>query len=394
MTCETPDTSAQMQADKKRNGRLIIGLAKEDFKKETCVALTPMGVSVLTAAGHRVIMESGAGRQAEYSDREYSEAGAEICADKEKVFKSEILLKVSPCTLDEIDLLTQGNTLISKLNSGVQTKEYIQKLIKAKVVAVACEYIKTENDFYPMMFSTSEIAGRNAVITAAQYLSKRFEGKGVLFGGITGISPTSIVILGTGTAAVYAANAALGLGAEVKVFDNSIYNLVRFTQKLGREIFTSVLQPAPLLKALQSADVVIGAKSVNSTPYPIVTEEYIMKMKKGSVIMDLNVETGSCFETSRPCTLERPSFEKNGITHFCLANPTATVPRTASIAHSNVIYPVIINIGCSGGVTAEAGYNPGFANGIYIYKGKLTNDFLGHKFNIPSRSINFFGGIN
>lgn len=379
----------ELCADRQEKNGLTIAIPKENPQKETRIALTPMGVSVLTAAGHKIILESGAGQQANYSDLEYSEAGATITDNRKTIFESPFIIKTSPCTLSEIEMMKTGGTILSFLDAAIQKKEYITALQHKKAIAIALEYIKTEGDFYPIMYANSEIAGRNAIMVAAEYLGKQHGGKGVLLGGITGISPVSVVILGTGTAALYAAKTAINLGAEVKIFDNSVYNLLNFTQKLNRDVFTSVMHPKVLQKAFASADVVIGAKSIKAHPYPVITEEMVAKMKKGSVIVDLNVETGSCFETSNPSDFSRPAYEKNGIIHYCLPNITALVPRTASIALSNVIYPLIISIG-NIGLNDEIKYNQGFRNGIYTFNGIVTNKYLCKKFNIPHKDINLF----
>lgn len=371
-----------------KNG-ITIAMPKENPQKETRVPLTPMGVSVLTASGYKVIVESGAGQQANYSDLEYSEAGATITDNRQTIFGSQMVIKIAPCSQEEIGLMKKGGTILSFLEAAIQKKEYITALQHKKILAVALEYIKTEKDFYPVMYANSEIAGRNAIIVAAEYLGKQRGGKGVLLGGITGISPASVVIFGTGTAALYAARTAINLGAEVKIFDNSVYNLLCFTQKLNRDIFTSVMHPKVIQKALASADVVIGAKSIKAHPYPVITQEMVAKMKKGSVIVDLNVEIGSCFETSAPSGFDNPAFEKNGIIHYCLPNITALVPRTASIALSNVLYPLLLSIRNSG-LNQEIKYNPGLRNGIYTFNGILTNEYLGKKFNIPHKDINLF----
>lgn len=382
----------ELQAATKGKESLSIGVPCEDEHEETRTPLTPMAVSALADAGIHIKIQKGAGKCANYSDMEYSEAGAELCQNKKDVFDCDIVIKVSAFSLDEIDLMHQRQTVISYLGIAIRTKEYIQKLLSKKVIAIALEYIKSDKDFFPIIYSHSEIAGRSAVITAAEYLGRQRGGKGVLLGGVTGITPASVVIIGSGTAALFAARTADNFGAEVKVFDDSVYNLLRLTQKLGKEIFTSILQPQVLKKALASADAVIGAKSIKAMPYPVVTEDMIAGMKKGSVIVDLNIETGSCFETSRPTTFEKPTFTKCGIIHYCLPNITALVPRTATIAISNIMYPIFLEICRNGGVKDEIKHNYGLRNGIYTYMGILTNDYLGKKFKISSKDINLFTG--
>ncbi|MBR4679218.1 MAG: alanine dehydrogenase [Bacteroidales bacterium] len=374
------------------NGKkqLCISVLKEDPEKETRVALTPMGVSNLSESGHKIFVEQGAGSAANYSDMEYVKSGATVTADKEKIFSSDIILKVSPFTTEETLFVKKEQTLISHLSVARAEKQAIENILKKKAVALALEYIRTEKDFYPVNFINSEIAGRTSVFTGAEYLSRQSGGKGVLLGGITGISPASVVIIGTGTAALYATKTALSIGAEVKVFDTSLSQLSLFTQKLGHEIFTSVLQPQILNKALASADLVIGAKCIKSPTFSFITQENIAMMKKGSVIVDLNIETGSCFETSKPMTLKNPSFECCGVIHYCLPDIATLVPRTASIALSNVIYPLINDIHNNGGIYPKISYDKFIRQSVYCYNGLLTNDYLGKKFNIKSKDIDLY----
>lgn len=369
---------------------LTITVLKENKDVETRVALTPMGVSVLSASGHKILVESGAGMESNYTDQQYSESGALVTPSKDELYKSDIIMKVSPFTADEVKLTHKDQTLISHLGVAQAKKETIEAILKKKSVALALEYIKTDNDFYPISYINSEIAGRNAIFIGAEYLGKQSGGKGVLLGGIAGISPASVVILGTGTAALFAARTAESVGAEVKIFDDTVYKLITFQQKLGHDIFTSVLQPQVLNKALASADIVIGAKSIKSQPFAIITEEMVSLMKKGSVIIDLNIETGSCFETSRPTTFKNPAFSHNGIIHYCLPNITSLVPRTASIALSNVLYQLINEIAENGGIYQEITFNHQIRQSVYCYNGILTNQFLSKKFGIKGKDINLY----
>ncbi|MCR5454903.1 MAG: alanine dehydrogenase [Bacteroidales bacterium] len=374
------------------NGRdLTVAVLKNNPDLDTRVPLTPMAVSILSAAGHHILIEAGAGIAANYTDAQYAEAGGDIVVSREKLFKSDIVIKTAPFTVEEAAMTKKQQTLISHLGVAQVDKEMVQTLLKRKVIALALEYIQTEKDFYPISHLSSEIAGRNAIFMAAEQLGKQSGGKGVLLGGVTGISPSSVVIIGTGTAARHAANAAVCLGADVKVFDDDVYKLINFRMKLGREIFTSVFLPQVLNKALASADVVIGAKHINSQPsYPIVTAEMVSKMKKGSVIIDLNVETGSCFETSRPTTLEHPVFDVNGVIHYCLPNITSLVPRTASIVLSNVLYPIINEIGTNGGINPTITFNRLLRTCVYCYNGMLTNQYLGKKLGRKVRDMDLY----
>ena len=369
---------------------LTVAVLKSNSDTDTRVPLTPMGVSILAAGGHHVLIESGAGLHANYDDLQYAESGADVSDSREKLFKADIVLKSSPFTVEEASLTKKRQTLISYLGVAHASKDYIQTLLKRKATAIAMEYIQTEKDFYPISHINSEIAGRNAIFIAADQLGKQSGGKGVLLGGVTGISPSSVVIIGTGVAALHAAKAADFLGAEVKVFDDSFYKLIDFRQRLGRDIFTSVLQPQVFNKALTTADVVIGAKHIKAQPYPIVTTEMVATMKRGSVIIDLNVETGSCFETSHPTTLRQPVYDVNGVKHFCLPNITSLVPKTSSIALSNVIYPLINEIAENGGINPTITFNRLLRSCVYCHNGMLTNQYLGKRLGMKVQDIDLY----
>lgn len=379
----------EMLEKKNNKTKLLIGIPKENQEFERRVPLTPQAVSLLVNQGHKVMIESEAGAGANYSDLEYSEAGGVVIKDKEFVFKSDIVVKVAPCTLDEIKVLKPNHTLISALHIATQKKEYITSLLDKKIKAIAYEYIRTNDDFHPVMYSMSEISGKTAVMAAAEYLSSQHEGKGVLLGAVTGITPVDVIILGSGTAAVHAAKAALGVGAVVKIFDKNVYQLTKFTQRLGQNIFTSILYPKVLNKALASADVVIGAKSIHDeSSNSLITDDMVRKMKKSAVIIDLNVDTGSFFETSKPTTLHEPVFKKHDVIHYCVPNIASRVPRTSSIALSNVLTPLLSAVSNAGGVAHYLREDHGIRNGVYILNGILTNHKVGNKFNINAKDIN------
>jgi alanine dehydrogenase len=370
-----------------KKSKLSISLPKETDSNEKRIALTPLAVSYLVNAGHKVIVEKDAGLGANYSDAEYTEAGAVVINDKETVYKSEIILKIAPFLYDEICLLRGNQTIFSALHSTSQTKENINKLLEKKVKGIALEYVKFEKDFYPVMQSMSEIAGCTSIMVAAEYLSNDNQGKGVLLGGLTGITPTEIVILGSGTAAEFATKIALGLGAIVKIFDNSIFKLTNIQQKLGRQLYTSTMHPNVLSKALISADVLISAMECNLNNELIITEQMVQSMKKNSVIIDLNIDNGSYIETSKTTNLKSPTYIKNGVIHYCVPNISSRVSRTASIALSNILSSIIIKIADEGGIMNCLKSNSGIRNGIYIFNGILTNKSIGDKFGIIAKDI-------
>lgn len=372
----------------KRQKKLTIGVPRENQSVEQRVPITPEAVEVLVDNGHEVLIESNAGEGAHYNNEDYSECGGFITDNKKTVFSADIILKVAPLNLEEINLLSDNQLIFSALNSYTQKKEYIRTLMERKATAIAYEYIKDEYNFFPVLQSMNAIAGNAAIVIAGEYLSNTNGGKGVMLGGISGITPSEVVIIGAGTAAEYAARAALGFGAFVKVFDTSPQKLEQLQRNLGMRIHTSIFHPRVLRKALKSADVLIGAFNLyGKGPMYFVTEEMVKEMKKGSVIIDISIGEGGCIETSECRSSIDPVYIKHDVIHYSVTNLPSRVARTASIALSNIMSPVLINIGNSGGIKAFLKANLGIRHGVYIYNGILVNDRLGYIFNIPSKDI-------
>lgn len=371
----------------RKRGKLFIGIPKETSFQENRVALAPEAVSLLTANGHRIRVESKAGEHSKFSDNEYSEAGAEICYDKKEVFSCDIILKVAPPSEEEIELMPGGQTLLSALQLSVQPKTTLEKLYRKKITAVAWDYIQDDQGIFPVVRTMGEIAGNTAILVASELLSNP-NGKGLMLGGIVGVQPTEVVILGAGTVGEFAARSAIGLGASVKVFDNSLSKLRRLQNDIGTRIFTSVLQPKLISKALLRADVVIGAMRapLGRTPC-IVTEEMVAEMKPGSVIVDISIDQGGCFETSEVTNHNNPTFTKHGVIHYCVPNIASRVSRTASFALSNIFSPILIEMGNQGGCKELIKNDPGFRSGVYMYKGTLTSEILGKVFGLPYKDI-------
>jgi alanine dehydrogenase len=298
-----------------------------------------------------------------------------------------MVLRVSPFSEDEVDLLKGHQALISDLQINTHCANSISKLMQKKVTNIAYEYLEEENGSKPVMQLMSQISGSTAIVLINEYMSKSRNGKGVLLGSVTGISPSELVILGSGTAAEFAARAALGMGALVKVFDDNICALRNLEQKLPQPIFTSVFYPKVMRKALKSADAVLAAMPVGMPPSFRIPEEMVEKMKPGSVIVDLNVSQGGCFETSHCTDLNNPAFVEHGVVHYCVPNLPAIASRTASIALSNVLIPILISIGEIGGIDNYIKSSRSFRKGVYIYNGILTNPALADKFNLPYKDI-------
>lgn len=364
---------------------LKIGIPKERSFQEKRVPLTPDGVLLLTDNGHEIVIESGAGEGANYSDNDFSEAGAKIVYSPKEVYENDVILKVEPPSLKELDMMKHRQTLISALQLKAQKKEYFKKLMEKKVTAISFENMEDEDGIVPVVRSMSEIAGNTSILVAAEYLSNANNGKGFMLGGVSGVPPTEIVIIGAGTVGTYAARTALGLGANVKVFDRSLSKLRRLQNTLSNlPIYTCVIQPKILEKALMRCDVAIGAiRSEGGRTPCVVTEDMVSKMKAGSVVVDVSIDQGGCFETSELMSHDNPVFNKYDVVHYCVANIPSRVSRTASFSLSNILGPVILSIGEYGGVDAILHKNEGVRKGLYVCNGTLVNKPIGEWFDLP-----------
>ncbi|MFD1613838.1 alanine dehydrogenase [Gelatiniphilus marinus] len=372
----------------KRKGELFIGIPKETAYQEKRVCLTPDAVSALVYNGHRVLLESGAGEGANFSDKDYSEAGAEITKDTAKVFSCPMILKVEPPSLEQIKLINPQAILISALQLKTQDKKYFEALASKRITALAFEFIRDADGTYPAVRSLSEIAGTASTLIAAELLSNSKDGNGLMFGNISGVPPIEVVILGAGTVGEFAARSAIGLGANVKIFDNSITKLRSIQTNLGRPLFTSTLQPKNLTKALKRCDVAIGAvRGKNRSPI-VVTEAMVQYMKKGAVIIDVSIDMGGCFETSEVTTHKKPTFVKHSVVHYCVPNIPAKYSRTASVSISNIFTPYLLKIAEEGGIENSLRFDRGLKNGLYFYHGILTSKPVGEWFDLNYSDIN------
>jgi alanine dehydrogenase len=378
---------AMLEVKNKKNS-LYIGIPKETSFQENRIALTPLSVGLLVQNGHEVVIETGAGLAANFNDNHYSEQGALIVYDKKEVYKADLIIKIAPPTEDEVSMMKIGQVLFSALQMSTIKVEYLQSLMMKNITALSFEYLRDEGNVLTVVRAMSEIVGATSILIAAEYLSNVFEGKGLMLGGITGVPPTEIVILGAGTVGEYAARTALALGAEVKVFDSSIYKLRRLQTNIGIRVFTSVIQPVVLQKALFSCDVAIGAIRAEHGRSPcIVSEETVSKMKSNSVIIDVSIDQGGCFETSSITNHKVPTFKKHDVIHYCVPNIASRVSRTATYALTNIFTPILIDIGEMGGIMNLIWERPGIRNAIYLYQGKLTNKDLSDRFNIPMKDL-------
>ena len=372
----------------KKKALLTIGIPKEILFHENRVGIVPEAAGLFIANGHRVIVENNAGKAAHFENNEYAEYGCEIVYSPQEVYQADIILKVAPLSDEEVEMIKPRQLIISALHIGNRSEAYFRALIHKRATALAFEYIRDKIKAYPVIRSMSEIAGNTSILIAAEYLSHPEYGNGVMLGGFSGITPTEVVILGAGTVGEFAARAAMSLGAYVKVFDNSIYKLRRLQTNLNSRIFTSIVQPKVLLKALKTAHVIIGAIHSPSGRTPcIITEEMVKEMKPGSVIIDVSIDQGGCIETSRITTHADPVFSKYGVTHYCVPNIASRVPHTASYALSNCFAPTILNIGEEGGIDNILKSDYGLRQGVYIYNGTITNKYIADTFKLPFQDI-------
>lgn len=390
---ELTDSAVLTQPERLRvdspSGELFIGIPKEITLQENRVALVPSSVFTITQRGHRVLLETGAGDKSSFSDHDFSECGAEIAHSSEEVYrKADLIIKVAPPTLEEIDMMRPGQILISPLQLPIISAEYLYRLRHKRIIALAMEYIKDDSDTFPVVRIMSELAGLNAVLTAAELLSKAADGPGILLGGISGVPSAKVVILGAGVVAEYAVRALLGLGAEVRVFDDNIYKLKRLQNQVGRPLFTSSLNPIYLERELATAEVAIGAMHAELGRAPIVVSEaMVRKMKPNSVIIDVSIDQGGCFATSELTSLDDPTFIKHGIIHYCVPNVASRVSRTASIAVSNILTPLLLQAEGAQNFENFLFNHFGLRHGVYTYKGCLTNNYLGRRFEMKSTDL-------
>lgn len=373
-----------------RKKSLQIGIPKESIEFENRVAMAPHAVELLVNNGHEVLVEKGAGLSANFTDIMYAEVGGIITSKTSDIFTCDIIAKVAGLTDTEITMLKGKQVLFSSFQIGTQTKDYIRKLQQKKITCIGYEFYMDRNkELFPVVQSMSEISGTTSVLIAAEYLSNANNGKGEMLGGISGISPSDIVILGADTAGEFAARTALGLGATVKVFDCSVHKLRNLQERLGARIYTSILQPRILAKALRYADVVIGAIPPEKERQTfIVSEDLVEQMKPYSVIVDLQIDHGGCFETSEVTSFKDPVYRKHGVVHYCVPNIPSRVARTASYALSNILGQLLIELGDAGGINQLVQQNSGLRTGVYVYNGILTKESIGNKFNMPSQDIN------
>ncbi len=381
-------TQEQLMPVKSGNHSFFIGLPKEVSLQENRISLTPDAVALLVNNGHDVWIETKAGLGSKFTDKQYSDAGAKIVYSAQEVYKAEVILKIEPPTLEEIEMMRPGQALISAIQLGHLKPDTIQALMKKRVTALAYEFIEDKVGGMPIIRAMSEIAGSSVMLIASEYLSTASNGRGIILGGITGVPPTKVVIIGAGTVGEYAARAALGLGADVQIFDNHLYKLRRIKQLLSQQIYTSTIDTLTLSDTLRSADVVIGAlRAEKGRARHVVTEEMVSSMKADSIIIDVSIDQGGCIATSEITTLGKPIYKKHDVIHYCVPNIASRVAHTAATALSNIFTPTILRAAEEGGLDKMIFSHKGFMKGVYTYSGGLTNESLSRKFGIKYKNI-------
>jgi alanine dehydrogenase len=378
----------EMLEIRKQKDELYIGIPKETHFEEKRICLTPNAVAALTSNGHRIVVESGAGHGTNFSDKDYSEAGAKISYNPDDVFACNIILKIEPPSLDEIKMINPQSVLFSAMQIKTQKKEYFKALAEKRITAIAFDYIQDNHGIYPLVKSLSEIAGIASILIAAEIMNNNNIGNGLLLGNIGGVPPSKVVIIGAGTVGEFAARSALGLGASVEVFDNSLTKLRSLQHRLQFPIATSTIQPKNLLKSLMDCDVAIGALRGKTRTPVVVNESMVELMKDGSVIIDVSIDNGGCFETSEITTHSNPTIVKHGVIHYCVPNIPSRYSRTASVSISNIFTPYLLNIGDMGGLENAARFDKSLQKGMYFYHGILSNKNIADWFNLPFTDIN------
>ncbi len=381
-------TLPQLAALSTKTTALKIGVPRERHLQERRVALTPAAIQTLIARGHQVYIEHRAGEYAAFPDKAYSEVGAVLTYSPEDLYQeADYIVKITPLTEREIELLRPKQVIFSAVHLGSLTPDLIQKLLRKNITAVGYEFLQAKDGSLPIMRIMSEIAGYASIQIAAELLAQ--EGRGMLLGGITGVPPARVVIVGAGTVALHACRAAIGLGCSLTVLDEEVYRLQRLKALLGHQaLATGLIQPDLLYELLPQTDVLIGALyRKGSAAHLVVTADMVARMVEGSVIIDVAIDQGGNIETSVQTTHDLPTFAKYGVVHYCVPNIPSRVAHTASIALSNVLLPILLRIGEYGGLRPLVASGHMIRSGVYIYQNHLTNHTLARRFGLEALDI-------
>lgn len=387
-TKSVPITKESLARIKRSKNAILVGIPKENALHEKRVVLSPEAAGLLINNGQRVIVETEAGLASKFTDQQYLDAGVQVVYSAKEAFDVEVVLKVEPPTVEEISYMRQGSSLLSALQLGDQQADFIHGLNQKKITGVAFEHLEDKVGGMPVVRAMSEIAGSTVMLIASEFLSSVNDGKGLILGGVTGVPPTQVVIIGAGTVAEYAARTALGLGASIKIFDNHIYKLRRIKQLLGQQVFTSTIDNITMAQAMKEADVVIGAlRAEKGRNKIVVTNEMVAAMMPGSVIIDVSIDQGGCIETAQMTSHATPTYLKHDIIHYCVPNIASRVSRTASVALSNIFTPILLQMSDLKGAEEMIFNYKWFMKGVYTYRGSLTNAHLARKFLMTHKEL-------
>ncbi len=368
-----------------------IGIPKETAREEKRVALAPAGVNTLVKSGHTVFIETGAGLESHFTDDEYRAVGANIVYNAEEIYhRSEMIVKVAPLTEEEADMLQEDQIIFSFLYLAVGKKSIIEKLLSKNVTAIAYELIEKDEQL-PILQSMSEIAGQLAISLGERFLGSDSQfGRGILMGGIAGVAPAAVVIIGAGVVGFNAARTAHARGAHVIVLDKDLKKLRRINDLISKSITTVASNHYTITRGVKFADLLIGAIQIKAGKTPhIVTEEMVKSMKKGAVIIDVSIDQGGCVETSRPTTLSDPVFIMHDVIHYCVPNMPALVSRTASYGLTNASLEYLCEI-ADNGLSRALLSNIGLAKGVCTYNGFCTNEVIADAFGLEYRRLHIF----
>jgi alanine dehydrogenase len=371
-----------------KHARFVIGIPKEQDSQENRVALTPDAVSILVKNDVEVWVEKNAGTKANFLDSDYMLAGGRIVESHDEIFSADCIVKINPLNPSELDAIRAGATLISALHAGQNEEEYLKKIIAKKITHLAFEYLEDHIGDHTIVRAMSEIAGSAVLLIATEYLSSVHAGKGIVLGGITGVPPTQVLILGAGTVAEYAARSAMGLGASIKIFDSQLYRLKRIQYILGHNTYTGLIDEKNLLAAFKEADVVIGAMRGTELAEGFkIPEEWISAMKQNSVIIDVSIDQGGCFETSKMTSHYSPVYKHHGVIHYCVPNIASRFAHTASLALSNILFPTLLKVVREGGIDELIYKYQWLMHGLITYKGNMTNQAIAKKYNLKYKDL-------
>lgn len=366
---------------------MIVGVPRETHRHEHRAGLTPSAVSRLCERGHSVVVEAGAGADAHFTARDYQNAGAQVVYSREEAYRrADLVCRVGVIAGDELDLLRRGSTLCAFHHLAVAPRAIVEALLDLEVTLIGYEIIADPDGALPVLIPLSEMAGRMAVHTAAGLLQNEAGGRGILLGDVPGVPPPTVLVLGAGTVGTAAARQAIASGAHVMVVDHEMRRLRRISREIPG-VVTAVAGRGRLERFTAIADVVIGAVLVPGGRAPfLVTEAMVRAMKSGSVIVDVAIDQGGCVETSRPTALDAPTYQAHGVTHYCVPNMTADIARTASRALANAALPYLARL-ADLGVDEALRRDPGLAEGVYLYRGRLVQPRVGEVLGMPTARL-------